>query len=161
MIEAESLSLTVKVCVSVFAMAFYFVLLYTAAWEFGAKDKIRVDAGRAEPCMLKGAFMALIANIPNFICAVMCIVGQGVYMLTSIDAFKTVGAIFNLVIRLFMSMYLGVLQGVFAAFDNNIDMYFLLQSVGFAILPLLAVLATHVGYTFGMHNRKIFGGDKK
>ena len=46
--EGESSPLHFKVLISAFCVLFYFVLIYTVVWEIGAKDKIRIDAGRAE-----------------------------------------------------------------------------------------------------------------
>ena len=62
-----------RTAVSVFAILFYFVLLYYVAWEYGAKDKIRVDGGRQSPLALKGLFMSLIANTPNFILGIISV----------------------------------------------------------------------------------------
>ena len=160
MVDVDNLTLTLKILISVFAIIFYFVLLYTVMWEIGAKDKIRVDAGRQERSRFKGLAMGLFANVPNFICAALCVAGQGMFMLYGIEGFKTLGAIFNLIIRLFTSMYLGVLQGVFIGFADNTDLYFLLQSLGFMLLPLLAVLVTHFGYALGMKEKKIFSFKK-
>ena len=77
-------------------------------------------------------------------------------MLAEIEVFKTIGAVFNLIIRLFLSMYLGVIQGIFSPFAENVDLYFLLQSCGFFLLPLLAVFTTDIGYRMGMKNIKFF-----
>ena len=156
MIDSETLPMPLKIGVSVFAILFYFVLIYTVTWEIGAKDKIRVDAGKEKCVMSKGFLMGLFANLPNFIFTFICILGQGVYMLTEIEAFKTLGAVFNLIIRLFLSMYLGVIQGIFSPFAENVDLYFLLQSCGFFLLPLLAVFTTDIGYRMGMKNIKFF-----
>lgn len=40
----------------------YFSLLYTAMWERGAKDKIKIDGGRMECGLFHGLYMYLIAN---------------------------------------------------------------------------------------------------
>ena len=43
----------------------YFSLLYTAMWERGAKDKLRVDGGRMKCGLFHGLYMYLLANVPS------------------------------------------------------------------------------------------------
>ena len=78
MIDSETLPMPLKIGVSVFAILFYFVLIYTVMWEIGAKDKIRVDSGKEACFMSKGFLMGLFANLPNFIFTFICILGQGI-----------------------------------------------------------------------------------
>lgn len=40
----------------------YFSLIYTAMWERGAKDKLKVDGGRMKQGLLHGLYMYLMAN---------------------------------------------------------------------------------------------------
>ena len=35
-----------SILASILSVLFYYVLLYYAVWEIGAKDKIRIDSGR-------------------------------------------------------------------------------------------------------------------
>ena len=156
MIENAEIALTLKVSISVFAILFYFSLLYTAAWDWGAKDKIRVDAGRLECKKGKGALMSFIANIINFILAGICIAAMWIYMTNGSKGALSLNQIFNLILRMTNAMYLGVLQCIFTSFAENGDLYNLLQSVGFFVSPLFAVLATHTGYIFGLKNKRIF-----
>jgi len=74
-------TLTIKICLSVFATLFYLTLLYTAAWEFGAKDKLRIDSGKYKKQPAKGALMSFCANLPNFILAIGALVCFLVYFL--------------------------------------------------------------------------------
>lgn len=157
MIENIKMALTIKVTISVFAVLFYFALLYTAAWDWGAKDKIRIDAGRLKCKKGKGALMSLIANLINFVLAGICIIAMWVYITSESKSAFSLNQIFNLILRMTNAMYLGILQGVFTAFAENENLYNLLQSVGFFISPLFAILATHTGYIFGLKNKRIFG----
>ena len=50
LIEDANLKSTLNLLVSIFSTLFYYALIYTAAWEFGAKDKIRIDGGKMEKC---------------------------------------------------------------------------------------------------------------
>ncbi len=60
---------------SIFAACFYMVLLYTMTWDIGYEEKMRIDAKRLKYNRFKGLYMSLFANIPNFIIAILAIVG--------------------------------------------------------------------------------------
>ncbi len=156
MVDDDGLNLKIKVALSIFATLFYFALLYNLSWEWGAKDKIRVDGGRMTRNAAKGAILALYANVPSFILAIAATATKGAYMLGAGDAVNSAHAVINLIMRLFSAMYLGIIQGVFVSFESNTDLYFLLQSAGYIVMPLFAVLATHIGYRFGLAERRIF-----
>lgn len=151
--DNEPLNLKIKLAISVFSILFYYALIYTVSWEWGAKDKIRIDGGRMTPFKSKGALLALVANSANIIFAAVCALTQYLYQIGLGDGFGTVSMIFNLFLRLFASMYVGVLQ---AAFDN-----YLAQSIGYIIIPAFAILVTHLGYTLGMKEKRIFSTSKK
>lgn len=160
MLEDKVVSLRLKVAISVFAMLFFFALLYTAAWDWGAKDKIRIDSGKMEMKRSKGALMALAANAINFFLAAVCIISMWLLM-NGVQWAESVSQIFNLLLRFTNAMYIGLLQGIFAAFENEDKLYNLLQSVGYFIAPMLATASTHVGYIFGLKNKRIFPAAQK
>ena len=151
--------------VSVFAMMFYFFLIYTATWDYGAKDKIRIDGGRMERDGLKGFKMGLFANVPMFVFAFISIVCRSVYMITDLDGFGLAASIFHFIIQLIASMYDGILQASFNAFrgaaDSPNSLYFLLQEIGYFVLPFLAVLVAHLGYALGLREKKLFKSTAK
>lgn len=160
--ENEGFSLLAKVLVSVFALLFYFVLVYLAVWEIGAKDKIRIDAQRMEKNSNKGFLIGLLANALNFIVWGIATLLMGIYLITPIEWIKTTFGIFNLIFRLFSSMYLGVVQGlstVIPVASENIEL--MVESLGFLILPILSVLVTHLAYFMGVNNYRIIPSRKK
>jgi len=159
--EDEMLNLRIKIAISAFACLFYFVLLYTAAWDYGGKDRIRIDSGRLEENKLKGIGMALWANVPNFFLAGVCALSYGLNMAFEIGFFETLSNLFNFFVRFTMSMYLGVLQGIFYSLKDNVQLYYFWQSVGYFFVPTLAIIATHIGYTFGLKGKKIFPSSAK
>ena len=59
-----------SMAVSGFAVAFYLFLIYTMTWEIGAKDRISVDVGKMEYRPHTGLLLSLVANIPNFLIAI-------------------------------------------------------------------------------------------
>jgi type IV secretory pathway VirB2 component (pilin) len=163
MIEDQDLFLNINVFVSVFAILFYFSLLYTAAWDVGAKDKIRIDSGKALSTPTKGLKMSLLANIPNFILAVFAIAFMGIYMLGGNEWFYSAFFVLNMLIRFISAMFLGLIQGVFSflATDDPTNAsfcpYYFWQTVGFLLGPVLSVIVTHFGYKMGSLEKKLFG----
>ena len=155
-IEDEALFSKLTVILSVFAALFYFALIYTAAWDFGARDRIRIDGGKLEPTKAKGVILSLIANLPNFIIALLAVIFMVIYLSAGIDGAYTGFGILNLLLRFTNAMFLGILQGVFAFLKSESDLYFLWQSVGYFLAPLLTVLVTHLGYELGMREFRIF-----
>ena len=168
-IEDKALYSKVVVILSVFAVVFYFALLYTAAWDFGAKDKIKIDSGKLKGSSFCGLKMSLVANIPNFVIALVAALFMGLYILNGNEAFYTVFGVFNLIIRFISAMFLGVIQGIFAFLDtSDVEsrqylVYHFWQAVAYFIAPVFTIAVTHVGYVFGLKNKKIFGfvGAKK
>ena len=160
-IKDESLSAKITTVMSVFAVIFFYSLLYTAAWDFGARDKIRIDGGKLEGSVFTGLKMSLIANIPNFALAFLSTLFIGLYIVTGVDGFYTAFGIFNLLLRFLCAMFIGVLQAVFsflATADGDSQqalIYFFCQSVGYLVVPTLTVGITHLGYTLGFKEKRI------
>ncbi len=160
-LDSVDLLISVKISISIFAMLFYFALLYTAAWDMGASDKIRIDGGKMEEKKFKGMLMSLIANIPNFILAVGCAISTGFLLVEPTVAAEVFSAIFNAILRMSASMYLGLIQGIFSSLEGNPELYNFVQSFGYLVAPFLAIIATHIGYLFGLRNKKIFSSKVK
>jgi hypothetical protein len=170
-IQSETgLSLTVKILVSVFSILFYFVLLYTAVWEIGAKDKIRIDSGRLEKKQSKGFLIGLFANVPNFFLTGIAIIMMLFHLAGMGDAFYTVFGVLNAIFRLFISMYLGAIQGItdptnikatLDAQSFELKSIYLYDAIGFFIFPVLAVLVCHIAYSMGLKDKKIISTQKK
>ena len=74
--EDAGISLPLRLGISIFSSLFYFVLIYTAAWDWGAKDKIRIEGGKIQRDGYKGFKLALYANVINFVlCTAVIIFG--------------------------------------------------------------------------------------
>lgn len=133
---------------SIFSVAFYLFLIYVLAWENGAKDKIRIDAGRLQRDNLKGLKADLVAQIPNIIIAVVSLIAylcinKGVLseagqFLTPVWAVNT-HAVCQLIGFYINAMYLGI-------FD-----YLGLITLPFSLFLLMipTLLACAFGYYFG------------
>ncbi len=157
----DGISLIISVVISVFATCFYMVLIYTATWDLGAKDRIRIDAGRMTEIRHKGILLSLAANLPNFLFILLSLIGKGFYMLGLGDGFDTLFAFANLILRFGAASYLGILRGVFASLAESADLYYLLQTIGFLVLISLPCLAAEIGYRFGSKNFRIFSPPTK
>lgn len=158
-IESKNLY-TFKAIISIFAMLFYFALLYTVAWDWGAKDNIRIESKRMEPVKLKGARLAFWANVPNFVFSFFYALTMGLYCL-GVEAVKNLSAVFNVIVRFIMSMHLGLLQAIFSFLADSLYIYHFWQAVGYFVAPIIAIMVTELGYNLGMKEKKIFGTIRK
>ena len=114
----EEISLRLTIAISVFAILFYFVLIYTASWDMGASDIIRIEAGRMQKQKFKGALIAFFANIANLILAGMCVISMLLYMNGNEGAIA-LSQIANAILRLTYAMNIGLLQGIFQTFSSD------------------------------------------
>ena len=148
-----------RTLVSVFSMLFYFALLYYVSWEYGAKDKIRIDSGREERTPLKGLFMSCFANVPNFLFGILSIV----LCIVTISQGTSVQGFFGVVFALTMahaSMYMGVIQTLVYGFNlpdpEVLDLKkYLIMTILFTVMPLLSVGITHLAYYLGSREIKL------
>ena len=155
--ENQKLSTALTIFVSVFSIMFYLALVYYMMWEIGAKDKIRIDSGRMEPSKNKGFLIGLIANIPNFVLAMLTLIFIIIYLLGGEGILSTF-ATSNLILRFHSSMYLGVIISVVPKFsDASPDFIeYLIETILFCVLPVISILAVHFSYRLGIKDKKIF-----
>lgn len=151
--DGGALYLKVKIGISIFAILFFYALLYTAAWDWGANDQIRIESGKMNKNMGKGAILALIANSLNFILAGGCVISE--LIIKNGDGF--VSQLFRPILLLTNAMYIGVVQGICSGSSSVI----LFESIGYFIAPLFAILVTAIGYIFGIKYIKIFPSSGK
>ena len=139
--------------VSLFSILFYGYLLYTASWEQGSKDIVRMEAGRLEKSSLVGLKAALIADIPNAVLCLLLFIGT---LLQNVSANLFTVALF---IDGFIwgSMYYGIVWTVAVtptetAAITNPWLVTLCYFISLFVLPLVC----HVGYVLGQKNFKLF-----
>lgn len=160
--ENDSLFTTLRIVVSVFAILFYLALIHNIVWEMGAKDKIRIDSKGAEPTPLKGLFLALFANVPNLVLALMAIIFGTVYVCGGAAWASPVFVVIFIIVKIHAAMYMGIIQGVTPAapadaLDIAVYTDALLESVWFFVLPLVAIGLAQLSYWLGTKEIKIFG----
>jgi hypothetical protein len=148
-------NLAFEIAVSVFATIFYFALIYTASWDSGSSDKVRIDSGRLNAVKAKGAIISLIANIPNIIIAFAAIIGKLIVHLGGPEWADIIWLISNIIIRFILGMYLGIVRGIFSFLPSTDSLTYIFEGIGFLVLPLISVLVCHIGYTFGSKNFRI------
>ena len=164
---AASRIIDVELYISIFAILFYAALIYTAAWDLGSQDRLKVDAGKMKQNDFKGAIVAAVANIPNVIFIVFAIIFIGSYLAGGSEGMYTAFGIINLVFRLICAMYIGVLSAIFPAeiVDGAITeagkAAYLSQSIGYLVCLIIPILAGAIGYYLGMRNIKPLSAARK
>ena len=157
--ENERLSNSLSIFVSVFSICFYLVLIYYVVWEIGAKDKIRIDGGRLEPCAKKGLIMGIFANVPNFVLGILTVLLLAIFLMSGNDGVYAFFLILNTFMRFHASMYLGLITAIVPTGISSgpIDYTeFLIESILFTVIPILSVAVTHLVYYLGSRERKLF-----
>ena len=145
-----------RIFASLYATLFFMYLLYVMTWEAGAKDRIRADAGYIRLDRLAGLKLSLCANIPNFLLALLMVIGFLFGSLFMQEAWaQGMFGIAHVAAVCWESMYTGFINAVL---DPEITSS---MSVGYVIayalapLPLLA--ASGVGYLMGSSNKRLLG----
>ena len=129
-------------------MLFYCYLLYTSAWDIGARDKIKVDGGRMASIPLKGIYLALAANTLNILLALLAIIGYYLGSLLSLEWAAGMMAVCYNIWWLLNGMFNAVLR-----FAELGALKFWLMLV--AVLP--ALISCGLAYFAGLKNFRLFG----
>jgi len=145
--SAAAQSNTLFWALSVVSTIFYMILLYNAIWEEGGKERIRIDGGRAEMKPLRGLWVSLIANIPNFVLFLFILVGR-IFGTKSGFGFKWAGALYGIGHGI-ATFY----EGMYAGLVNTFSPY---NPIGYLLIIIPAVLVCTVGYAIGVNNIRIF-----
>ncbi len=144
------------------AICLHLFLIYTAVWEEGSKDSIRIEQGRMRPMSMKGLYVALIANSLNIFLAIWVMIfrifvmpgGSGfVAYFTSADVLQQPKWLYNLysipriIVNLLQMMYAGIFK---TYMPQNPAVY--------VLAVILPILTAWVAYILGTKNRKLLGG---
>lgn len=156
-LSAVSDSTVFKVALSVFTTLFFSVILYTTAWDLGAKDKLSLDSGRGEYKPYKGIVLSVFANIPNFVLAGLAAVFLAISK-TGSEACYSVGAVLLTIVKFTMAIYLGIVESAMSFASDWGTSGEILKAVGYFAVPVIAVFVTQLGYIFGLKEKKLFGG---
>lgn len=134
--------------VSLFAIVFYLYLIYAMTWEIGAKDKISVDVGKKEYKPFTGLFMALFANIPNFIIAIVYTVAYP--LMNTAEWAGNMAAIARLASIVIQGMYLGTTSSISigGTYMNHIWWTYFLIIVPSLVVSFVAYYLGHKDFRF-------------
>jgi hypothetical protein len=144
---------TLLLVTSIFSVLFYLYLVYSCGWEIGAKDKIRIDGGRIAPAPAKGFLIALIANVPNLLLAILMGIGAIISTSTGAKWAGDMSVVCNAIARLIEGMYLGIIKiledRVFAD-AHIIDVWW-----WFIVITFPAIITGGISYLLGSKNFRI------
>lgn len=143
---------TLKLACGLLSILFYIYLLYTAGWDIGARDKIKIDGGRMQPVKLKGIYLGISANAINFILIVTAILCYYLAKGFELQWAANTTAICSLIAWLLNGMYIAIISFADIPGVNFeiIKLFLLLIAIVFS------VLVTQIAYTAGLKNFKIF-----
>lgn len=139
---------TLTMVVSIFSIIFYLFLIYTMSWEIGAKDRISVDIGKKPYRPHTGVLIALVANIPNFLVAILYSIGYSKMSIPSWQA--NMNGILNTISALSEGMYRGLLS-IWMIGEHQAFYYW--WSYFLIILPCL--LTAWIAYFAGFKNFRL------
>ena len=105
---------TTMLWAGIFSAVFYAVIVYSTMWEYGAKDKPAIDAGRLNNGRLHGFWVSLVAEIPFILFAVLYILG------TYAEALGSVGAVCYTILVLTHSCFTGIAMFVRKVFSLGV-----------------------------------------
>ena len=131
-----------KLITSIFAILFYMFLNYSAVWDLGFRELPGIEAGRNPRRPLAGLYMALVAAIPNFLLAILVMLGN---LLCDIKFFSTVGAVAGMIAIWVEGMYTGILS-----FIKISGMPATSYRISYFIIIIPGLLAGWLGYYFGI-----------
>ena len=144
---------------SILAIIFYLFLQYTAIWEIGAKDQIRVNGGRAAENKWQGLRIALLANGLNILLGFLAVVLTTVGVLTQWKWAGEGALISTVTARFWQGMYNGVINFIIPA--NLKGVQTILSSLIYFAIILPSLVVNTIGYRMGYLNRRIFPERKK
>ena len=139
---------TLSIVVSVISILFYLFLIYTVAWEVGAKDRISVDIGKKKYRPHTGLLVSLLANIPNLIIAI---------VFTAFSPFKATNAVAGGVCVVTSVLTL-LLEGMYLGVTTSVSIGARLLNTfwwSYFLIVLPAMLISWIGYYLGFKNKKL------
>lgn len=141
----------------IFSSVFYLALIYSAMWEEGGHERIKIDGGRAENAPMRGLIISAIANIPNLVLAILILIGNIFGSKNGAFAWVwagSIGAIASVAARFYEGMYLALIQT-----------YSPYNPIGFFLIIIPALAVSMLAYNMGLRNRRILfflsPGEKK
>jgi hypothetical protein len=101
--------------------------------------------------------MALFACVPNVALSLITAVFGFIYKISSLELAAVISGVANFFMRITMSMYNGIIQTAFGAFESVADSSFLGSAVVFMLVSALSIAVNHFSFTLGAREIKLFG----
>ena len=143
--------------VSIFSVIFYMALSYVATWDRGAKDVLRVEAGRDTRRLYTGFLAGAFAAIPSLILTILMLVAN----LASLDAMYPV---LRIILFIWQAPYTGIISTFFDGTALTVfgaavaqETFYLLMTLAYFVALIPPVVGAGLGYIFGYKNYRIFG----
>ncbi|MBO5788323.1 MAG: hypothetical protein J6R42_00090 [Clostridia bacterium] len=140
---------TLTLLSGIFVALFYLYLIYVAMWDIGARDKIRIDAGRQVNDPTLGLKLMLYAQVPNFFFALMIWLGAICLKIGGSFGGSLGGLLYGIgqPIALFTQ---GMYFGIICQFFQKEALF--IVALTFTLTPIPALLASYIGYLFGLRD---------
>lgn len=142
--------------VSAFSILFYLCLIYNVMWEEGARNIIRINAGRMEDKQGHALKAALFASVPNFALAALLCISYLLAFPCKIAFAKSVYAVLHIILGLFEAMYVGLFS-VILDLVPDVASQSLVACGLYLVSSLPMILVSLLAYRLGMKNIYLFG----
>lgn len=133
------------------AIGFYLYLIYLLMWERGAKDRLRVDGRRLEPCQHKGLKIGLAAAAPSVLFLILFCIFIGIFAASKSEVFLNLSGVFRIIVMILEAMYLPILQMLVPGTDTAVEI--VLNVLLMLVFHAPAVFVTWLSYYFGYHGK--------
>ena len=144
------------VAVSAFSIVFYLCLIYNVMWEEGARNIIRIKAGRLEQDRFFAIKASFFASVPNLVLAALLLISFVLAFPLELAFAKSVYAALHIILGLFEAMYVG-LFGMILDLVPEVASQSLLACGLYIVSSVPMMLVSILAYHFGMKNIYIFG----
>ena len=135
------------IAASVFSILFYVYLQYSVMWDLGARDIIRVDGKRAPYKPATGLLYSFYANIPNYVIAVLILIGRIFGSADGPFGFEWAGNIYV------VAKFAGSIWE--SMFNGFVELYSPFNPLIYFLMPLVPMAFASAGYFFGMKNFRL------
>ena len=152
-------NVALTVAVSIFSIIFYLCLIYNVMWDEGARNIIRVKAGRMEriPCFSLKA--ALLASVPNLALAALLLISYLLAFPLNLVFARSIYAALHIILAFFEAMYLGLFSAILGTFPD-VALQSLVACGLYVLSSLPMILVSMAAYRLGEKNVYIFGKRK-